>query len=186
MAHGTRYSVLLKLDQKPANYTIRAASSAANQVMSGFAVLSYLGGTAINTTNPSINYVGVNTTSSVRYLDSTTVEPFPPLAPAATADATFVLTVGRLDAAWMWAMDNSSPFGSPLEEIQPLLVAPGTAQNTTTIWTKNGTWVDLIVLTAPGNPPHPMHKHNNKGYLLVSVVVAVVLPWAKSFEESEI
>lgn len=36
-----------------------------------------------------------------------------------------------------------------------------------TVTTKNNTWVDLIFrVITPGQPPHPIHKHSNKGFII--------------------
>lgn len=163
---------MVKLDKEPAIYTIRTASTGPNQLMSGYAQLSYRGNNATVIDHPSINYAGVNTTAGVRYLNTTTLEPYPNVPPARNVDATFILHITRVGLqAWTWALDNNNPFGSPLERATPLLVAPSTAENTTTIRTTNGTWVDIIIIADGGaNPTHPMHKHNNKGYLIVSLV----------------
>ncbi|RJE17233.1 laccase-1, partial [Aspergillus sclerotialis] len=41
--NGDRYSVLIELNQAPAQYSIRVANNGLNQVISGFAVLNYKG-----------------------------------------------------------------------------------------------------------------------------------------------
>jgi FtsP/CotA-like multicopper oxidase with cupredoxin domain len=67
-------------------------------------------------------------------------------------------------------MENDSfPFSLNREE--PLLFNPNELAkhdlSDLTIRNKNGSWVDIIVLPqAPLQPPHPLHKHSNKFYVI--------------------
>jgi hypothetical protein len=76
-------------------------------------------------------------------------------------------------AAWQWALNDNNPFNESLEDITPLLWQPNQLANTgLSITTKNGTWVDLILvatITGGLQPPHPIHKHSNKAHIIVSL-----------------
>ena len=168
--HGSRYSVFVKLDKTPGDYTIRVASSGLNQKISGFATLSYGSGSYKNS-KPYIDYGGTNTTADVTFLDESTLVPFPVVPPAQKADTTVKLTLQRVNDAWTWTLSSAGdPFGSPLELVTPLLWDPASAADgNLTITTKNGTWVDLVFIAGPGNPSHPIHKHSVKGYIIVRI-----------------
>jgi hypothetical protein len=83
--------------------------------------------------------------------------------------------LNRTGTAWQWALNDNNPFNESLEDITPLLWQPNQLANTgLSITTKNGTWVDLILLatiTAGLQPPHPIHKHSNKAHIIVSLSV---------------
>lgn len=162
---------MIKLDKPAQDYTIRVAGSGLNQKVFASATLSYKGSNGQNTPNALINYAGGNTTANVRFLDDKTVVPFPAVKPAQTADQTFKLLLNRTGAAWEWSLNENRIFNQSYENINPLLYDPNGLQGTgLTLTTKNNTWVDLIFLvTASGGLqlPHPIHKHSNKGFILV-------------------
>ncbi|KAE9376113.1 multicopper oxidase [Stipitochalara longipes BDJ] len=169
-SHGSRYSVFVQLNQPARDYTLRVAGDGLNQKVYSQATFRYAGGPDTNIPNPSINYAGANTTADVRYLDDTTVVPFPPIAPSHTADQTYKLLLNRTGAAWQWSLNDNAPFSESLDDETPLLWDPTELANTPlTITTKNNTWVDLIFLvtiTGGIQPPHPIHKHSNKGHII--------------------
>ena len=163
---------MIKLDKPPGDYTIRVASTGFNQKVSGYAVLSYENGNKSNLSEPYINYGGLNTTANVRYLTESTLRPFPPVQPAQTADATHKLTIGRIENAWTWSMDGQDPFVLALENETPLLWDPASAKfENLTVSTINDSWVDIIMETSPLEPSHPIHKHSNKGHLIVGGIL---------------
>ena len=57
----------------------------------------------------------------------------------------------------------------------PIIIHTNQLANTgLSITTKNGKWVDLILvatITAGLQPPHPIHKHSNKAHIIVSLSV---------------
>jgi len=166
--HGSRYSVFVKLDKTPGDYTIRVTSSGLNQKVAGYATLSYGHGSYTNSI-PYINYAGVNTTANVVYNNDNSIIPFQADPPAQHSDATHVLSIGRITNAWTWSLNGNNPYGEPLELEYPLLWAPTSSPNPNlTITTTNGSWVDIIIIIEPLQPSHPIHKHSNKGYLIVS------------------
>lgn len=164
--HGSRISTLIKLDQKPGDYTIRVASSGLNQKVSGFGTLKYANGFGrqINIP-PYIDYAGVNTTANVTFFNSAAAAPFIPSKPSQTVDATHMLGLSRVTDAWVWSLNGSS-FGPPLELRTPLLFDPKGAIPNLSILSNNGTWVDLVLTINGLQPSHPIHKHSNKGYLI--------------------
>ncbi|KAF2101318.1 laccase TilA [Rhizodiscina lignyota] len=170
IANGNRYSAMVKLDKKPGDYTIRMANPGINQLISGFATLRYKGSKNTFKSTPFINYAAVNTTPSVIMFDETTIKPFPPTKPNPTADRTFHLLINRTGATWEWTLSGKESFGLNLEDVTPLLFDPNSSlgkNKNLTITTKMGEWVDIIVqVTFPLQPPHPLHKHSNKGYLI--------------------
>ncbi|KAK4693981.1 hypothetical protein P7C71_g3514, partial [Lecanoromycetidae sp. Uapishka_2] len=176
MYNGERYSAMIQLNKPRGNYTIRVANSGADQIISGFATLSYKDGRKSNASVPYIDYGGVNTTASVIPLNKTVLVPFPASAPAPTADATYILNLGRLGANYNWSLNGNASYGLDQDFNAPLLFNPNSSHATNsnfTIRTKNDTWIDIILqvmLTpaAPAQPAHPVHKHSNKAYIIGS------------------
>lgn len=189
--NGERFSAMIKLDQTPGDYTIRVANSGADQILSGYAKLSYQNHTLhkgqhyynATTTNSTvnatayINYGGENTTASVIPLDETLLVPYPASKPAPTADATHILKLGRLGANYNWSLSGSNLYDTQANYQTPLLFHPNSTSNpdaydpSLIIRTINGTWVDIILqvvlnAAAPAQPAHPVHKHSNKAYLI--------------------
>jgi hypothetical protein len=162
-SHGSRYSVFVELNKPAQDYTLRVAGDGLNQKVFSSATFRYSGGTNTNTPNPSINYAGAPTSADVTFLDSTSVVPFPPVHPSLTSDQTYKLLLNRTGGtAWTWALNDNNPFNESLEDNTGLSVT-----------TKNGTWVDLILvatITAGLQPPHPIHKHSNKAHIIVSLL----------------
>jgi FtsP/CotA-like multicopper oxidase with cupredoxin domain len=170
--NGDRYSVMVELNQPTAQYSIRVANAGLNQVISGFAVLSYKGSVAPATTDPNalstMNYAGGNTTNVVVFNDNKAA-PYPPHAPALTADKTYLMNIHKLDHPYTWSLSGVNAFVEQLEDQSPLLYEnPAKVKASDLILkTNNGTWVDLIVRTqGPLAQPHPMHKHSNKAFVL--------------------
>ena len=176
MYNGERYSAMIQLNQPPGDYTIRVANSGADQIISGFATLSYKNGKANVSSTPYIDYGGMNTSASVIPLDKTLLVPFPSSAPAPTADATYILNLGRYDSNYNWTLSGNASYGLTQDFDAPLLFNPGSphALNPNlTIRTNNNTWIDVILQVelspaAPAQPAHPIHKHSNKAYIIGS------------------
>ncbi|KAK2800144.1 hypothetical protein FQN50_008239 [Emmonsiellopsis sp. PD_5] len=168
--NGNRYSVLVKLDKKPGDYTIRAANLAATQVLSGFATLRYEAPDCDRSrpSKPSIGYNGLNLTADFVPFDETAVKPYPPSKPAAVADTTYKFDIGLYGAPFLFTVSGKSTLNIT-KDIEPMLFDPEgelAQDKAITFRTKNGTWVDLIFATKGFNPPHPMHKHSNKVYVI--------------------
>ncbi|GKZ51337.1 hypothetical protein AbraIFM66951_005484 [Aspergillus brasiliensis] len=169
---GRRFSILVKLDKPPRDYTVRS-TIVGNQILNTTAIMSYNAAAVRFQNAPSTPYIditGRNTTPDAVLLDETQVVPFPVEVPAQTADQTFVLHIDRFNSSYQWTLGNGS-FPLSLEEAAPLLFFPDSevAHSDLSIRTTNGSWVDLIfyVRSAP-QPEHPIHKHSNKFFYLGS------------------
>jgi FtsP/CotA-like multicopper oxidase with cupredoxin domain len=121
---------------------------------------------------PWITYGGFPVDSSVILLNETDVVPFPNIPPPQEVSQTHIFAMSRTTAPWLWKVGGESYASKPQEyaEDAPLLYYPESvnAQNDNlVITTQNNTWVDLI-FTVPDafGPPHPMHKHANKAYVI--------------------
>jgi FtsP/CotA-like multicopper oxidase with cupredoxin domain len=172
LRNGERYSAMVQLNNTPGDYTLRVANNLPNQLLSGYATLSYARGTKINGSTPYIDYAGVNTTDSVIKLDDKILVPFNAPPVAKKADATHILTLGRLGANWRWTLNNITSYDIELENHAPVIQYPNVSIGAgLTIANKNNTWIDLVFVVdiAPSHkaqPEHAMHKHGNKMYLI--------------------
>ncbi|KAJ5908082.1 hypothetical protein N7495_000764 [Penicillium taxi] len=170
---GGRYSALIKLDNTPGAYPINVASSGINQKIAGYGTLSYKNGNSDVQSTASIDYGGTNTSASVVSLDESVIEPLVPDQPRDNPDQTYILSSGRLQKAWEWSLNGDNSYKLELEAQRPLLWNPEKADDSAlVIGTKNNTWVDIIfAMTGQANtlqPPHPLHKHSNRVYVLGS------------------
>ena len=176
ISNGERYSVFIALDKSGGSYGVRLASTAVLQLIDTTAVLSYGNSntTSIQST-PSINKAGQATSSSVVFFDQSQQKSFPPKYPtdAPEIDQTIILRLESIVNAYEWAL-NHTAFNNPLiDNINPPLLyqTPNVKSfdQNVTITTKNNTWVDLILqVESAGQPPHPIHKHSNKGFIIGS------------------
>ncbi|KAL1974849.1 hypothetical protein VTN31DRAFT_5053 [Thermomyces dupontii] len=179
MYNGERYSVLIKLDREPGDYRIRIANTGGNQIISGFATLSYKRDNRATPREsvPYINYGGQNVSADVIPLNLSNLPPYPPVYPAEKADAFHLLTLRRINSSWEWSLDGTQFLPNDLSAIEPILYNPNTSDIAPAlkIATKNNTWVDIVFQldvgdpsVTPVQPPHPMHKHSNKMFLIGS------------------
>ncbi|KEF63707.1 uncharacterized protein A1O9_01685 [Exophiala aquamarina CBS 119918] len=171
--NGDRISVLVKLDQTPADYTIRVANSGLNQVISGYGVLSYQGSSGPSTTAEAVmNYGGQNTTT-ITVLDRAAAYPYPAEAVSSTADATFVLDIMKdpeMSLSWAWVLNGADAYNQSRDDETPPLLYQSLADIPTSdlvLRTNYNEWVDLIIKVAgPLAEPHPIHKHANKFFVI--------------------
>lgn len=172
--NGERYSAMVKLDKEPASYTMRVASTGAQQVISGYGTVTYQGGEINQRESEAyINYGGAPVLDSVKPLDTSNLPPFPPIHPAQRADDFHLLTLGRISSSWQWTLDGTELFPADLDALYPIIRDPDSPQlaDALKITTINGTWVDLVYqleIDEPTvvQPPHPMHKHSNKAFII--------------------
>ena len=172
--NGERYSAMVRLDRDPAPYMMRIASTGANQVISGYAKVIYKGHKDNQRLSaPYINYGGANVTETVVPLNTSDLRPFPPVYPAPKAHDFHLLTLGRINSSWEWTLDGTKFFPADLDSKQPAIFNPDSPElaSALKITTRNGTWVDLVYelrIDAPTvvQPPHPIHKHSNKAFLI--------------------
>lgn len=168
---GERYSVMVKLDKKPRDYTIRVMDTGLTQIIGSYATLRYKGGSRDDAaeTQAVINYGGLNTTAVVT-LDRDHLPPYPPNPPAAHSDAQHLLNTHRWHNAWQYTMTGGGMYTEDRSAYAPLLYHPNSVDamhESLVIRTKNGTWVDLVIQVGslPEQPqefPHVMHKHTGK------------------------
>lgn len=173
--NGDRYSVLIELNQAPAQYSIRVANNGLNQVISGFAILNYKGSVGPASEDPNalagMDFSGANLTTLVPFSD-VKASPYPPSTPAPSADATYIMNIKKLGqpfGAYQWTLSGVNGFGTDLEDQDPLLFEDPSdiTASDLILKTTTGQWVDLVIKTqGPLAQPHPMHKHSNKAYVL--------------------
>ena len=167
VSNGERYSFLVHLTN-PGLYTIRHASNLVVQTISGQATLAY--GQATNqTTTPYIDDSGHNTTADVVFYNLKAQKAYPPYPVSQEVDQTFILNMGNTNAAWKWSM-NGTEEPLSLDDATPILFNPQpNLTNNLTITTLLDQWIDLIFVAVRfPQPPHPIHKHNNKMWLIGS------------------
>ncbi|EAW14604.1 laccase abr2 [Aspergillus clavatus NRRL 1] len=172
--NGERYSVMIQLDREPANYKVRVANSAGNQIISGFATMSYRGGElSLRASQPYIDYASANVTADVVPLNTDQLPPYPAITPAAVADDFHLLTLRRINSAWQWTLDGTTFLPGNLGALSPAILDPQAPElaSALKISTKNNTWVDIVFQLqvqdpTPVQPPHPLHKHSNKAFIL--------------------
>lgn len=172
--HGERFAVMVKLDQKPGNYTLRIAVQNPDQLLSGYATFAYKDGGDLDPIIPYLDYGGTNTSAAVISSDREAFTPFNVPPPSPSAQAIHYATMGRAGAAWKWALNNKKPYTADRFDAAPLLYhpeSPAAFDSDLVIRTINGSWVDIVLQTiwddeAPTEPPHPIHKHSNKAYVI--------------------
>lgn len=163
---------MVQLNNQPGDYRITAASAGFNQKIAGYGTLSYVNGDPSVVGTSSLNYGGVPSTDAI-VLDGLTIEPLIPDQPTQEPESTYLLTIGRFEKAWKWSLNGDNAYDLSLEKDRPLLWDPQSQEDSNlVIATKNGTWVDII-FEAAGNettlqPGHPIHKHSNMLYVIVS------------------
>lgn len=166
LSNGVRYSVLVKLDKPSGNYHIRTANTGANQVINATAIMSYTAPHQVSgPSKPYIDITGAPTTPNTTSLDETKIIPFPVEVPSMSADRTYKLTIDRYNASYRWVLGENS-FPLTLDNKVPALYDPNAIPKGLTARTELGEWVDLIFTVQPGQPPHPIHKHSNKYFVI--------------------
>ena len=169
ITNGARYSVLVKLDNDPGDYTIRYSDYSQIQIINATAVLHYDDPFPRRNkqSTPSITITGANTTADTVILDDDfKIVPFPVETPSSDVANTFVLSLEQYHASYIWTLGNTT-FSMELENSSPALFDISNAPEGVNVQTKNGTWVDIVlnVVTA-GQPTHPIHKHSNKFFVI--------------------
>lgn len=171
IASGERYSVLVKT-AKPGDFKIRANSISVPQMITGYALLSVNGTTEDNVieTLPHMDIVGRPTSPDVLIFSDDNAVPFPPRQIPESADALHIINIHQDGSTYLWALNSTRLMPADFEDETPILLDPNPqARDNVTITTRNGTWVDLVFVTARyPNPSHPIHKHGNKMYRIGS------------------
>lgn len=192
VTNGDRYSVLVDLtDAQPGDYPMRLASVAPLQLLATHGILSYRVEKSeqplLESTTPYILDNGRPASPATVFFSQAAQKQFHPPetlpAPGTYSVAqTFKLSMRVAGTSYEWALNHTS---LPSEHTDAHATAdpvvlfspqPYRADNTT-ITTTNGTYVDLVFITAQApQPAHPIHKHGNKMWLLGSG--AGSFPWA--------
>ncbi|KAK2747866.1 hypothetical protein FQN55_004743 [Onygenales sp. PD_40] len=166
---GARYSVMVKVDKHNGRkYAIRVNNKGANQVLGGTAILSYAGEPDDTPSEAFIDRFGyLLSPDFVEFQDAEAI-PFPPIAPGTDVNQTFIFDIGRWGASYLWTVNGIARYPDLdwAEDLEPILFDPSTANPNVTIETYNDTWVDLVFRANPINPPHPVHKHSNKVFVI--------------------
>lgn len=177
IASGDRISFFIKLDQAPADYTIRVANAGINQVISGFGTLSYKGSSGPGKAIPLMNYGGL-TQNGTAILNRAIAAPFPAVQVSPVASRTFNLDImknGHNGQSWSWVLNGNDSYSQSTDDAAPLLSQqPSTIPESDLILRTNyNEWVDLIIIiSGPLAEPHPIHKHANKFFVIGSGVGA--------------
>ena len=172
--HGERFAVMVRLNQKPGNYTLRMAVQNPDQLLSGYATFAYKDGDDLDPIVPYLDYGGTNTTAGVISSDREAFTPFNVPPPSPSAQAIHFASMGRAGAAWKWTLNNHKLYTADRFDAAPLLYrpdSPATFDPDLVIRTLNGSWVDIVLQTiwddeTPTEAPHPIHKHSNKAYVI--------------------
>ena len=173
--NGERYSAMIKLDKPAGNYTMRVADTGGDQVISGYSTLSYKNAKPLDFTPQAYidyggNYQQGIINSEQLYLNSFNVPP-----PSTKSDAFHYTEIHRLGAAYEWTLQGSKLYPPGRSQDAPLLFYPDSADandQNLVLKTTNGTWVDIVIQstsgtkTTPFEPPHPIHKHSSKAYMI--------------------
>jgi FtsP/CotA-like multicopper oxidase with cupredoxin domain len=169
--NGDRISCMLKLDQTAGDYTIRVSNQGLNQIISGFATMSYKGSAGAASQGDSLaimDYAGTNTTTVVSFAPPRAA-PYPKREMSQTADQTFIFNTKKIGNPFTWTLVGQTPFNVTFEDQVPLLFQEPSdiATDSNIIRTELDQWVDLIIkIQGPLAQPHPFHKHANKAYLI--------------------
>lgn len=174
--NGDHYSVLIKAD-RAGNYTLRVASYAAVQILSGYATLSIRqrgsdSGRSNETSIPTqyIRDNGIPASPEVAIFNESLAKPYPPEPIPEEADVLYRLDMQTAGSSLYWAVDNAPLHPAEFEHLEPPILLDQDAAHTlrnTTITTRSGQWVDFVFASKVfPMPAHPMHKHGNKMRLL--------------------
>lgn len=184
VANGDRYSVFVQLNKKGGKYGMRVVSTAATQVIATTAILSYedeirfnlpKNGTDVVSSISSINLAGEPISANITVLNQADMKSFPPQfpQPAPEVDQTFFLNMSTVGNSYTWALNSTPLSHTMLDDMAPPLLwqqpnASLTGSNITIV-TKNNTWVDLVFISHQLQaPPHPIHKHSNRAFIIGS------------------
>merc|ERR1711977_359562 len=175
---GQRYSVMIRLDQKPDDYILRFASfpqGDMQQIVEGQAVVSYGGSSnmidPMNVPSDQDAAVWMLRNGSAKMdsptLDERLLAPFESIAPpTGTSLLTRQFTVNQTDVV-TWVVDGY-PYREPQTPILFGNMSDGWDANTTLKFPLNST-IDLILRIANDSMDtmgHPMHLHGHKFWVL--------------------
>lgn len=168
ITNGERFSVLIQA-KKAGDFTIRVAASTDPQIIAGYATLRIdIPGQKADK-GPSVPYIddaGEPLSRDVEVYDPNTSKPFPPKPIPEFANETLILHMGTAIPPYLWAL-NVTPLAPPTLEAEPPLLLEPRPSRDHIVGRRKDEWVDVVLITATSpNPPHPIHKHGVKMYLL--------------------
>ena len=169
ITNGERFSVFIQA-KTAGDFTIRVAATTDPQLIAGYAILRVrVSGeeeTDSDACAPFIDDGGSPLSDSVAVFDPNTAKPFPDSPIPQVADQTLIMHMGNAIPPYLWALNATPLAPSSIENQPPLLLEPRESPDHIA-GTKNGSWVDLVLITHTSpNPAHPIHKHGVKMYLL--------------------
>ncbi|KAF4977907.1 hypothetical protein FZEAL_5612 [Fusarium zealandicum] len=169
VSSGDRYSILVKVD-KSGDFKIRFNANSAPQLLTGNAILSVDGYGETQESESYINLVGLPASDKVVFFNQKRAFPFPPDPISPTADVTFNLSMKSDGASYLWVLNDTRLMSADLDVGKPTLFHPQPyVNNNVTISTKLNQWVDLVFIANMfPQPPHPIHKHGTKMYMIGS------------------
>lgn len=181
-------SILVHLNQKPADYAIRLTSLRTEQVIQGIGILRYPSQTrddgrlTVPNTRPWVHLNGSLVSTSLKAMDEMKLAPFPARPPPQTSDQTLKLFINMTGpAAWALGLGSHQAFRQQL----PPLLWQEESRGSTTIGAQNsllnGSVVDIIFENGANvTTQHPFHKHNHKAWIIGTGHGG--FPWANAQE----
>lgn len=186
VANGDRYSAFIALRKQGGEYGIRVASLALAQLIAITDVLSYnsepkqdhshyqdVPDVTVLTSMPHTNEAGQPTSDEVIFFNQSMMVSFPPSYPqnVLNIDQILFMTLRNVSNSYSRALNSSLFQHAVFDDTSPPLLYqapnPSSPGGNITIITKNNTWVDLIfVVPTLNQPPHPIHKHLNKAFII--------------------
>ncbi|KAL2828159.1 laccase-1 [Aspergillus cavernicola] len=124
-----------------------------------------------------MDYGGKNTSSNVRQLLFTENLPAfgaPPPPPSTCVSKTLRTGMTRINNSYSWSLGKHVLYEPELTASTPLLFEPdplSVLNEKYALTTETNTWVDIILeifanVRDPIHPPHPIHKHGNRAYIV--------------------
>ncbi|GME45389.1 putative multicopper oxidase [Neofusicoccum parvum] len=170
---GERISVLVPLTQRPANYAIRMASLAEEQLIWGLGILRYpsaaderssAGVMSIPRSTPHIDIAGAMLTPGGVLMDEMRdLAPWPARRPPTYTNRTLRFAIQRPGpSTWVLA---SEPHQGFRQQMPPVLWNAGSRGPTTVEGLRNGSVVDIVYENGAFGM-HPFHKHNHKAFII--------------------
>ncbi|TIB89979.1 Cupredoxin [Wallemia mellicola] len=172
---SNRMGIAFRLD-KPGEYVMRVAAYQDPQIITGYAIIKY-GLDQVETTSytqqpglpalpdsiPFIDYAGNAVSNDTRIMDNLALRSWPnSLVPKAYEDADVLLRLD-LNASGTLFWSIGEQFYDPLLETSqpPVLIHPEyyLGLNKSIAEYPKESVVDIVHVTAPGSPRHPLHKH---------------------------
>ncbi|WPB01478.1 uncharacterized protein RHO25_006104 [Cercospora beticola] len=166
-----RISVMVKLDQKPGTYAVRASSLSDDQIIQGVGILRYagveedrVGGVmTVPDSKPHIDLRGKMLHDGKTVNEMRDLAPFPPRSPPQKADHTFRFAVNQTaPTSWVIA---SEPHQGFRQQMPPIMWNNDSMGPTSFKGMKNGSVVDIIFENY-AHGMHPFHKHNHKVFVI--------------------